>query len=126
MRVMIFAKTTPEYEAQAQDTSGTPEMGEAMAHFSAELNAAGILVSEGAMQPSSKGLRFRSGGEDAPTVTDGPFTEAKELVAGYWLWQVRSIDEAVEWLRKAPFPAGVTLEVRPLVDMPEGASSATD
>lgn len=126
MRVMIFAKTTPEFEARARDSGDNAEMGQAMARFSAELNASGVLVSEGALQPSSKGLRYRSGGEEAPTITDGPFTEAKELVAGYWLWQVRSLDEAIEWLRRAPFPAGMTLELRPLVEMPEGASSATD
>ncbi len=126
MRVMIFAKTTPEQESRTHDASGNAEMGQAMARFSAELNAAGVLVSEGALQPSSQGVRYRTGGDDAPTVTDGPFTEAKELVAGYWLWQVRSIDEALEWLRRAPFPAGMTLELRPLVEMPEGASSATD
>ena len=125
MRVLILAKTTPEYEDRAHEGGDAKGM-EAMAKFSADLNAAGVLVSEGALQPSARGLRYRSGGEEAPTITDGPFTEAKELVAGYWLWQVRSIDEAVEWLRKAPFPAGVSLEIRPLVDMPDGASSATD
>ena len=126
MRVMIFAKTTPEYEARTNGPSGSPEMGAAMARFSAELNAAGVLVSEGALQPTSRGVLYRTGGDAAPTVTDGPFTEAKELVAGYWLWQVSSLEEALEWLRRAPFPAGMTLEVRPLLDMPEGASSATD
>lgn len=126
MRVMIFAKTTPEFETRSRDAGGDTEMGEAMARFSAELNAAGVLVSEGALQPSARGVRYRTGGDDAPTITDGPFTEAKELVAGYWLWQVRSLDEAIEWLRRAPFPAGMTLELRPLVEMPEGASSATD
>ena len=125
MRVLILAKTTPDHESRARESDDAEGM-EAMARFSAELNAAGVLVSEGALEPSAKGLRYRSGGDGAPTITDGPFTEAKELVAGYWLWQVRSVDEAVEWLRKAPFPAGVDLEVRPLIDLPEGASSATD
>ena len=126
MRVMILAKTTPEFEARTHDPGSSPEMGAAMARFSAELNAAGVLVSEGALQPSSKGVLYRTGGDEPPMVTDGPFTEAKELVAGYWLWQVSSLDEALEWLRRAPFPAGMTLEVRPLSEMPEGASSATD
>lgn len=124
MRVLILAKTKPEYENMAHDTE--PGDMEPMEKFSAELNAAGVLVSEGALTPSAQGFRYRSHGADAPTITDGPFTEAKELVAGYWLWQVRTIDEAVEWLRKAPFPEGVDLEVRPLIDLPEGASSATD
>jgi len=125
MRVLILAKTKPEYEDMAHEAGDDGDM-EPMTKFSAELNAAGVLVSEGALAPSSQGLRFLSHGADAPTITDGPFTEAKELVAGYWLWQVRSIDEAVEWLRKAPFPEGVDLEVRPLIDMPDGTSSATD
>jgi hypothetical protein len=124
MRVLILAKTKPEYEDMAHDAD--PGDMEPMAKFSAELNAAGVLVSEGALTPSAQGLRYRSNGAEAPTITDGPFTEAKELVAGYWLWQVRSIDEAVEWLRKAPFPEGVDLEVRPLIDMPDEASSAAD
>ena len=75
----------------------------------AELNAAGVLVSEGALQPSSKGLRYRTGGNDAPTITDGPFTEAKELVAGYWLWQVRSLDEDIN-VAVLGFAQGVRIE----------------
>jgi hypothetical protein len=126
MRVMIFAKTTPEFEAMAQEMAPPPEMGQAMAKFSAELNAAGVLVSEGALEPSRNGATFHFSGDGEHTVTDGPFTEAKELVAGYWLWQVRSLDEAVEWLKRAPFPDGMELELRPLVEMPEGMSSAHD
>ncbi len=126
MRVMIFAKTTPEYEERAHDTEGQEDMAREMARFSAELNAAGILISEGALQPSRSGARFRFDGGGKHTITDGPFTEAKELVAGYWLWQVRSLDEAVEWLKRAPFPDGVQLELRPLVELPEGMSSAGD
>ena len=110
MRVMIFAKTRPEYEGAPRDPGeGMDEMD----RFHAELTKAGVLLESGALAPSAEGakVRFVSSGLD---VTDGPFTEAKELVAGYWLWQVRSMDEAVEWLRKAPFPDGMELELRPV------------
>ena len=110
MHVMIFAKTAPEYEGRAHEGGG--EMEE-MDRFHDELSKAGVLVSSGALTPSAERarVRFESSGLN---VTDGPFAEAKELVAGYWLWQVRSLDAAVEWLRKAPFPEGVELELRPV------------
>ena len=110
MRVMIFAKTKPEYESAARDPG---EGMEEMDRFHEDLSKAGVLLESGALAPSSEGavVRFASEGLD---VTDGPFTEAKELVAGYWLWQVRSMDEALEWLKKAPFPAGMELEIRPV------------
>jgi hypothetical protein len=110
MRVMIFAKTKPEYEGQMHEGSdGMEEMD----RFHEELTKAGVLLSSGSLTPSADGakVRFEGSGLD---VVDGPFTEAKELVAGYWLWQVRSLDEAVEWLRKAPFPEGMELELRPV------------
>jgi hypothetical protein len=110
MRVMILAKTSPEHEGRA------PEGGQGMAEmdrFHDELSKAGVLLASGALSPSAEGAKVRFG-ETGLAVTDGPFTEAKELVAGYWLWQVRSMDEAIEWLKKAPFPQGVELEVRPV------------
>jgi len=121
MRVMIFARTTPEGETQPRGSGGYEEM----AAFEQELNAAGVLLDSGALMPSKAGVRVTTGGS-APTVTDGPFTESKELVAGYWLWQVRSVEEAVEWLRKAPFPDGMELEIRPLFEMDMQGSEGSE
>ena len=73
-----------------------------------------MLAGDG-LHPSSKGKRVKFSGEKR-TVIDGPFTETKELIAGYWLWQVRSIDEAVEWLKRAPFDGGTELEIRPVFE----------
>ena len=110
MRVMILAKTAPQYEGRAHEGG---EGMEEMDRFHQDLTKAGVLVSSGALTPSADGAKVRFEGSGL-AVTDGPFTEAKELVAGYWLWQVRSLDEAIEWLRKAPFPEGVELELRPV------------
>ena len=114
MRVMIFAKSTPEAEQRPRDPDG--QGWEEMARFHQELEGAGVLVATGALTPSSAGVRVRFG-DDAASVTDGPFTESKELVAGYWIWQVRSLEEAIEWLKRAPFPPGMELEVRPILEM---------
>ncbi len=115
MRVMILAKSTPESE------NATPRMEgfEAMARFTEELVAAGVLLASDRLEPSSNGARVRFDGSSR-SVVDGPFTEAKELVAGYWLWQVRSLDEAIEWLKRAPFDGG-EFEVRPVfeAEMPQ-------
>lgn len=117
MRVIIFAKSTPEAEqaAQAPQPERAHDWGP-MGRFHEELAAAGVLLASDRLEPSSKGARVRFEG-DRRTVVDGPFTEAKELVAGYWLWQVRSLDEAIEWLKRAPFPDGVELEVRPIAEL---------
>ncbi len=121
MRVLILAKSTPESENKKMDHS---EMDfEAMVRFEEELTSAGVLLASGRLQPSIKGARVRFEGTDR-TVIDGPFTESKELVAGYWLWQVRSLDEAVEWLKRAPMGDGSEFEIRPEFDM-EGPANAT-
>jgi hypothetical protein len=111
MRVMILAKSTPETE-HAQ--GGSQEGWEAMARFTEELVNAGILLAADRLHPSSKGARVRFEGTSR-TVVDGPFTEAKELVAGFWLWQVRSLDEAIEWLKRAPFQGG-EFEIRQIYE----------
>jgi hypothetical protein len=82
-----------------------------MGKFNEELVKAGVMLAGEGLHPSSKAARVNYGG-GAPTVTDGPFTEAKELVAGYWLWQVKSKEEAVEWLKRAPFGEGTEVEIR--------------
>jgi hypothetical protein len=107
MRVLIMAKEGEQSEA------GMPPTPEAMAEyqkFNEELVKAGVVLEAGRLHPSSQSKRVRFEGKKR-TVIDGPFAETKELVAGYWLWQVRSIDEALEWLKRAPYDGG-TFEVR--------------
>jgi hypothetical protein len=83
----------------------------AMVKYNEELTQAGVMLAAEGLQASSKGARVRFEGPKR-TVTDGPFTEAKELVAGFWLWQVKSMQEAVEWLKRAPFDGGTEVEIR--------------
>ena len=114
MRVLILAKEAERSEA------ATPPTPEAMAEyqkFNAELVKAGVVVGSGRLAPSAQGKRVQFDGKKR-RVIDGPFAESKELVAGYWLWQVRSMDEALEWLKRAPYDGG-TFEVRE-VSMHEG------
>ena len=99
MRFLVMVKATKDSEAGVMPSQ---EMLTDMGKFNEELVKAGIMLAGEGLQPSSKGARVKfSGGK--PTVIDGPFTEAKELVAGFWLWQVKSKDQAIEWLKRAPF-----------------------
>ncbi len=111
MRVLVLAKEGEQTEAA---TAPTPEAMAEYQKFNEELVKAGVVVGEGRLYPSSQGKRIRFEGKKR-TVIDGPFTETKELVAGYWLWQVRSIDEAVEWLKRAPFYGGI-FEIRQIME----------
>ena len=118
MRVLILAK---EGEQMAPSKPATPPTPEAMAEyqkFNEELVKAGVVIGSGRLSPSSQGKRVQFDGKKRSFI-DGPFAETKELVAGYWLWQVRSMDEALEWLKRAPYDGG-TFEVRE-VAMHEGA-----
>jgi hypothetical protein len=111
MRFMVIVKATPESESGVLPST---EEFAAMGRFNEELVKAGMMLAGEGLQPSSKGARIRySGGK--PTVTDGPFTEAKELVAGFWLIQAKSKDEVVEWLKRAPFQ-DAEVEIRPLYE----------
>ncbi len=112
MRVMVLVPAGNESEAGALPSK---ELFEEMGKFNEALAKAGVLLAADGLQPSSKGKRVKFSG-DKPTVIDGPFTESKELVAGYWVWQVRSIEEAVEWLKRAPFGGGVEVEIRPIFE----------
>src|SRR5919201_631301 len=100
MRVMVIVKATPESEAGQLPST---ELLEAMGKYNEELAKAGILLAGEGLQPSSKGARVRFRG-DRRVVTDGPFPETKELIAGFWLWQVRSMEEAIEWVKRCPNP----------------------
>jgi len=107
MRVMVIVKADKNSEAGVlPDQKLLADMGK----FNEELTKAGVMLAGEGLQPSSKGARVRfSGGQK--TVIDGPFAESKELVAGFWLWQVKSMDEAIEWLKRAPFE-GTEVEIR--------------
>ena len=100
MRVMVFVKATPNSEA---GTLPSEELFRDMTAFNEELAKAGILLAGDGLKPSSQGARVRFSGKNR-AVTDGPFAETKELVAGFWLWQVRSLEEAVEWVKRCPNP----------------------
>jgi hypothetical protein len=95
-----------------------------MGKYNEELAKAGIMLAGDGLQPSSKGKRVRFSG-DKPSVIDGPFAETKELIAGYWIWQVKSMDEAVEWLKRAPFGGGTTIELRPIFEMEDFGAEMT-
>jgi hypothetical protein len=112
MKVMVFVKATKDSEAGVLPTQAMlTEMGK----FNEELVKAGIMLAGEGLRPSAQGKRVRFSGRNR-TVMDGPFAETKELVAGFWLWQVRSIEEAVEWVKRCPnpMPGDSDMEIRPL------------
>ena len=115
MRVMVFVKANNDSEAGVMPSEeGLTEMMK----YNEELVKAGVMLGGDGLHPSSKGVRIKFAG-DKRTVIDGPFTEAKELVAGYWLWEVKSLDEAIEWAKRCPSdPSGVEseLEIRPVFE----------
>ena len=100
MRFMVIVKATKESEAGVMPST---ELLTAMGKYNEELVKAGIMLAGDGLQPSSKGARVRFSGTKR-TVIDGPFAETKELIAGYWIWQVRSLDEAIEWVKRCPNP----------------------
>jgi hypothetical protein len=124
MRVMVLVKATKESEAGVLPSE---EMLTAMGKFNEELSKAGVILAGEGLQDSSKGKRvkFSSG---KTTVIDGPFTEAKELIAGFWLWQVRSMDEALEWARRMPNPGDKIdseIEIRPVFEAEDFGEALT-
>ena len=112
MRVMVIVKASRESEAGEMPTEGIlAEMGK----FNEKLVKAGVMLAGEGLHPSSKGKRVRFSGRER-TVIDGPFSETKELIAGFWLWQVKTLEEAVEWLKRAPFDGGTEVEIRPVFE----------
>lgn len=114
MRVMVIVKADNSTEAGALPSE---ELLTEMGRYNEELSKAGILLAGEGLHPSSKGVRVRFSGS-ARTVVDGPFAETKELVAGFWLWKVNSLDEAIEWVKRCPNPTGVEseIEIRPVFE----------
>jgi hypothetical protein len=115
MRVMVFVKATEDSE---QGLMPEPEMFEAMGKFNEELVEAGIMVDGDGLKPSSAGKRIAFDGASR-TVIDGPFAATRELVAGYWIWKVKDMDEAIAWARRCPnpMPGPSELEIRPFYEM---------
>lgn len=115
MRVMVMVKASKESEAGVLPST---ELLADMGTYNEQLVKAGIMLAADGLQPSSKGKRVRFSGKNR-TVIDGPFTETKELIAGYWIWQVRSMEEAVEWLKRCPnpMPGESEVEIRPVFEM---------
>ena len=131
MKVMVIVKATKDSESGALPS---PELLEAMGKYNEELVKAGVMLAGEGLKPSSAGKRVRFSGKNR-TVIDGPFAETKELIAGFWMWNVKSMDEAVEWAKKCPnpMPGDSDLELRPLFSIedfapidPEGKEAARE
>ena len=112
MRVIVIVKASKESEAGQMPNE---KMLRDMGNFNEELVKAGIMLAGEGLHPTSKGKRVKFSGTNR-TVIDGPFAETKELIAGYWIWQVKSMDEAVNWLKRAPFDGGTEVEIRPIFE----------
>ena len=118
---MVIVKANKESEAGIlPDKEVLTKMGK----YNEELAKAGIMLAGEGLQASSKGKRVKFSGTKR-SITDGPFTETKELIAGFWLWKVKSIDDAVEWLKKAPFDGGTEIEIRPLFEAEDFGDNLT-
>jgi hypothetical protein len=123
MRVVVMVKANQDSEA---GTLPSTELLTQMNAYNEELVKAGIMLGGEGLHPSSKGVRIQFSG-DQRNVVDGPFTETKELVAGYWLWQVRDLDEAIEWAKRCPNPTGEesVLELRPVIEADDFGENLT-
>jgi hypothetical protein len=121
MRVMVLVKASEESEAGAIPSQ---ELLTEMGNYNEELSKAGVILAAEGLLSSSKGKRVRFD-EGKRTVIDGPFAETKELIAGFWIWQVRSMDEALEWLKRAPFGGGMEIEIRPVAEFEDFGAEAT-
>lgn len=123
MRVMVLIKANDESEAGVLPDE---QLLTEMTNFNEELVKAGVMLAGEGLHPSSKGARVKFSG-DQQTVIDGPFTEAKELIAGYWLWQVRSLEEAIEWVKRIPNSTGQEgeIEIRPVFEAEDFGDALT-
>lgn len=110
MRVMVLVPGDKDSEAGKMPSQ---ELISKMMKFNEELVKAGVMLAGDGLTPTSKAKRVKFSGSQR-TVIDGPFAESKELIAGYWIWQVKSVEEAVEWLKRAPFDGGVEVTIRPI------------
>jgi len=121
MRFMVIVKADKDTEAGVMPSE---QLLTEMGRYNEELVKAGIMLAGEGLQPSSKGLRVKFSGHQR-TVIDGPFAETKELIAGFWLWQVKSKDEAIEWLKRAPFDGGTEIELRQVFEAEDFGAELT-
>lgn len=121
MRVMVLVKASKDSEAGIMPSE---ELLTRMGAYNEELVKAGIMLAGDGLHPSSKGIRMRFSGSER-AITDGPFAETKELLCGFWIWQVKSFDEAVEWLKRAPFDGGAEIELRRTFEMEDFGEALT-
>jgi len=121
MRVIVFVKASDESEAGQMPTS---DMLTRMNAYNEQLVDAGVMQAGEGLHPSAKGKRIRFSGTTRK-VLDGPFRDAKNLIAGFWLWKVRSMDEAVQWVKKAPFEDGAEIEIRPIFETEDFGAELT-
>ena len=121
MRVMVIVKADENTEAGVLPDE---KLLSEMTRYNEELVKAGVLLAGDGLQASSHGARVKFSGAKR-TVTDGPFAETKELIAGYWIWQVKSLDDAIAWAKRAPFDGGSELEIRPVFEPPDFGDAFT-
>jgi hypothetical protein len=121
MKVMVIVKANADTEAGVMPTE--QELA-AMGRYNEELVKAGIMLAGEGLHPTSKGVRVRCAGTQR-SVQDGPFTETKELIAGFWMWQVRSMEEAIEWIKRSPFADGEEIELRPVFEADDFGEALT-
>jgi hypothetical protein len=124
MRVMVLVKATEESEAGVMPSE---ELLSQMLEFNEELVKAGVMLAGEGLHPSSKGVRVSFSGNERKVI-DGPFAETKELLAGYWVWQVKSLDEAIEWAKRIPDPDGTgeaVVEIRPVFEVDDFGDELT-
>jgi hypothetical protein len=122
MRFMVLVKANEDSEAGVLPDE---KILTDMTKFNEELVKAGVMLAGEGLKPSSQGVRVKFGPGAKKTVTDGPFAETKELVAGYWLWQCKSRDEAIEWLKRAPFGGGTEVEIRQVFEADDFGANLT-
>jgi hypothetical protein len=121
MRFMVIVKASKDSEAGVLPSA---EILNAMGKYNEELVKAGVMLAGEGLQPTSKGKRVKFSGAK-PTVIDGPFSETKELIAGFWLWQTKSMEEAIEWLKRSPFGGGAEVEIRQLYEVDDFGAACT-
>lgn len=122
MKVMVLVKATEDSENGVMpSTKDLEDMG----GFNEELVKAGVMLDGDGLRPSADGVRINYTDGEGPSVTDGPFAETKELVAGFWVWQVRDLDEAIEWAKRIPFNHGESVELRPFFELEDFGDAVT-
>lgn len=121
MRVMVLVKASPDSEAGVMPSE---DLLTRMGAYNEELVGAGVMLAGEGLHPSAKGLRMRFSGSER-TIIEGPFAETGQLLAGFWIWRVDTLGDAVEWLKRAPFDGGVEIELRPIFEMADFGEAMT-